>query len=134
MARLLVEAHTVEGAAADVILRLLIAVSVSSVDSGDPVTGLTAQNFRLSPASPGDLIALPRHLAIQAVTEGHWEPERVEPSGCYRLEIGFTSPPFMFHSGQRYAFGIQVRTFAGDAPPQVADRGQTIVELRSEGI
>jgi hypothetical protein len=56
----------------------------------------------------------------------------VEPAGCYQLEIIMT-PVEKFSKGARYIYGIQARTFTDDRPPQVVDRGQTIVELISTG-
>lgn len=125
MARLLVEACTAEWTSGDVVRRLLVGVSVSRVDSGEPVTGLTPENFRL-------VTDRVQGLAVREVTEWRWERDLVEPSGCYQLAIGYTHQQ-SFPQGLRFVFGIQVRTFTDDAPPQVVDLGQTIMELTSLG-
>jgi hypothetical protein len=135
MARLRVEACTAERTVGDVGQRLLVGVSVSVVDSGDPVTGLAVKNFRLAPVSVGgDLVIASRDLTVLAAREGYWEPEGVEPAGCYQLEIGYSSPPLAFRQGNRYVLGIQCRTFTNDVPPLIADLGQTVVELISLGV
>ena len=125
MARLLVEACTAEWTSGDVVRRLLVGVSVARVDSGDPVTALTAENFRLATDRNHGLV-------VREVTEWRWERDLIEPSGCYQLAIGYPHPQ-SFPQGVRFVFGIQVRTFTNDAPPQLVDLGQTIMELTSLG-
>jgi|tagenome__1003787_1003787.scaffolds.fasta_scaffold19449781_1 hypothetical protein len=135
MARLHVEACTAERTAGDVAQRLLVGVSVSVVESGVPVTGLANENFRLTPVSVGgDLVIASRDLAVLAAREGYWEPDGVELAGCYQLEIGYTRPPLAFRQGNRYVLGIQCQTFTNAVPPQVADCGQTVIELISLGV
>jgi hypothetical protein len=128
MARLLVEACTAEWMSGDVVYTLLTGVSVSRVDSGQPVTGLTKANFRVASS-----IGLVDDFQVGAAYEWTWEPSDVEPSGCYAVEISM-APSQKFVKGSRYVFGIQVRTFSAKGPTQVVvDQGQTIVELVSMG-
>jgi hypothetical protein len=104
-----------------------VAVSVSRADDGTSVTGLGISNFRL---------ASPAGWAVDfSVTpfEWKWEAADVEPSGCYVLVVAGTAPFKEFDEGRRYVFGIQVRTFNDARPPQVIDRGQTVVELVAAG-
>lgn len=134
MARLLLEACTLENADPDNIQRLQVSVSVSVADSGEPVTGLAVQNFRVALVSRGDRGGLAgRNLVLLTAEEKHWQPDDVEPSGCYRLEIGYTSLPWTFIPGFHYVIGIEAQTFTNDVPPQVVDRGQTVIELISAG-
>ena len=145
MARLLVEASTAEWTSGDVVRELLVGVSVSRADDGTPVTGLTAENFRVA-AQFGDL----SDFAIDQVRELEWEPTDVEPAGCYQLSIGWQPfadgvvfrgvpptqrPPsgYKLFKGWRYVFGIQARTFDDHKPPRVVDQGQTMVEVISLG-
>jgi hypothetical protein len=83
VARLLVEARTAEWTSGDVVRELLVGVSVSRADDGTPVTGLTADNFRVA-AQLGDL----SDFAIDQVSEWEWEPSAVELAGCYQLSVG----------------------------------------------
>ena len=127
MARLLVEARTAESTSGDAVFRLALGVSVSRVDDGKPVTGLTAENFRLA-----SHIGLVKDFKVTSADEWEWEPGDVEPAGCYALDVMIT-PTEKFSRGARYVFGLQARTFSDDQPPHVLDRGQTIVELVSLG-
>src|SRR5262245_30350459 len=123
MARLIVEACTGEMAlGGDVVYNLLLGVSVSRADDGKPVTGLTAGNFRLASD-----IGVARDFKVLEARELMWEPSDTEPSGCYQIAITMM-PMEKFLKGERYVFGIQVRT-----PLKPVDFGQTIVELISTG-
>jgi hypothetical protein len=140
MARLVLEARTAEWTSGDVVRELLVGVSVSRADDGTPVSGLAAENFRIA-AQFGDL----SDFAIDHVREWKWEPDDVEPAGCYQLAIGWrpfadfggpgTSPPsgMKLIKGRRYVFGVQARTFDEHRPGRVVDQGQTIVEAISVG-
>jgi hypothetical protein len=144
MMRLVVEARPAEWTSGDDVPReLLVGVSVSRVDDGSPVTGLSVGNFRVA-AQFGDL----SDFAVDEVREWRWEPGDAEPVGCYQLSIGWrpfadlqvaghpsTSPPsgFPLMKGWRYVLGIQVRTFDNHSPPRVVDQGQTIVDVISLG-
>ena len=128
MARLNLEARTAEWTRGDLAFTLLVAVSVSRADDGKPVTGLKAENFRLA-SSIGPV----RDFNIGGIAEWKWEPDDAEPSGCYQLQV-LQTPGAKFVKGERYVFGIQVRTFGEGRPPQVIDQGQTIIELISTGI
>jgi hypothetical protein len=95
VARLLEEARTAEWTSGDVVRELLVGVSVSRADDGTPVTGLTAENFRVA-AQLGDL----SDFAIDQVSEWEWEPGDVEPAGCYQLSAGW----------HPFADGVRLRT------------------------
>ncbi len=127
MARLLVEARTSEQTAGDVLQRLELGVSVSRENTGAPVTGLTAGNFRLAELTQGGVV----DFVVVSVFESKWEPDDAQLSGCYSFDIMFT-PPRDFSRTFRYVFGIQARTFTGN-PPRVVDQGQTILDIVSLG-
>src|SRR5215472_3623140 len=89
-----------------------VGVSVSRADDGKPVTGLKAENFRVSFANgPFEDLAV---VLTEPYSEWKWEPADVEPSGCYTVHIA-TTVGNKFLKGARYVFGIQARTF-GLAP------------------
>ena len=127
MARLNVEACTAEWTVGDLVFTLLVAVSVSRADNGVAVSGLKAENFRLA-SSIGPV----KDFNLGATAEWKWEPDDVEPSGCYQLQI-LQTPGAKFVKGERYVFGIQVRTFGKGGPAEVIDQGQTIIQLISTG-
>lgn len=125
MARLVVAAVNAEWTSGDIFDIVLIAVSVSRADDGTPVTGLTRDNFRVA-----STVGTALDATVHQVDERKWEPDDAEPSGCYSLMIrlqGGHTP------GARYVYGVQARTFAEGAPPDVTDEGQTIIELISAG-
>jgi hypothetical protein len=128
MARLLVEAVSSEGGFLDDPWAVGVGVSVSRADDGTPVTGLTKENFRV--ASTEGWVDWAEY-----VNEMKWEPTDAEPSGCYGVGI-YKKPPQGLTLGNRYVFGIQVRTFSQQKgtgtgkrrPPLiVVDQGQTII-------
>lgn len=151
MARLIVEAasdekHDIQTPG------LRVCVSVSRADTGQPVTGLTDKNFRITNINYP--VALPESTPEQAVArdwvvsvlEKTWDPSDKEPSGVYDVRVNF---PFDFHlvvhsftAGETYAFGLQVRTFPSrghgpggqggiNLPGDPVDFGQTVVSLVS---
>lgn len=128
MARLIVEARTGELTGVDVVYRLLLAVSVSRADNGFSVTGLKAKNFRVA-----SFVGLVKDFEVVEAYEQEWEPKDIEPSGCYELHIVYAGDDAgeKFTEGARYHFGVQARTFS--SPGVVVDRGQTVIELISEG-
>jgi hypothetical protein len=128
MPRLRVEAVTREWTSGDAPWTLLLAVSVSRADDGSPVTGLEAMNFRVA-----STIGPVQDFKISAVYEGNWEPGDTEPAGVYSVDV-IMLPVEEFMKGNRYVFGIQVRTFDSGRPPNVVDQGQTIIELISLGV
>lgn len=127
MARLIVEAVTSELTIGDVGMTVLVGATVSRADDGTPVTGLDNKNFRIAMLGIG-----PIYDYEVGVEEAKWETTDIEPSGCYQLSIQQT-PTTNFIPGNRYVFGIQVRTFGPGRPPKVIDQGQTVVELISTG-
>ncbi len=139
MARLVVEACSAEWRRGpDIIGRLLIGVSVSRANDGSPVTGLGTGNFRLAAQFGGGA-----DFAVAQVGEWRWEPDKVDPAGCYLLRIGLRLDFFdqdprpatgdSFTPGEQYTLGIQARTFDNHHPPRVVDQGQTIVRVISLG-
>jgi hypothetical protein len=135
MARLIVEAFSSEPIIGD-ISTLLVGVSVSRADDGKAVTGLKAENFRVSAPT-----GFYEDFKVAEVYEWKWEPADVKPAGCYLVHINMTSVQGLgFFKGQRYVFGIQVQTFdlrsdtlPGRGPRSVIDQGQTVFELISTG-
>jgi hypothetical protein len=138
----MVEARTAEWRApADLVRELLVGISVSRADDGSPVTGLGTENFRV--AAQFSRMA---DFAVDQATEWRWEPDDVELSGCYELQIGWKLYADIFGPGRqppsgdrfvkewRYVLGIQARTFDKHMPPRVVDQGQTLIELISEGV
>jgi len=128
MGRFIVDAVAAETAGSDVVGDVLIYVSVSNADDGKPVTGLTADNFRLSSS-----IGLAIDTKITLCTESKWEPADIDPSGCYELWITRTDKPNQIQKwgkGEYYQFGVQARTFQGKLPVSF---GQTVVDVQSLG-
>jgi hypothetical protein len=135
MARLVVNAVTGEFGSggelgeADIAFTVNVGVSVSRHDDGAPVTGLTTVNFRIADLTTWGSIFDPVPSLME---EAKWEPGDVTASGCCYLHIKNMGGE-KFNRGQRYVFGIQVRTFKRQDPNSVVDQGQTIVELISTG-
>jgi hypothetical protein len=137
MARLIVEAVTAEWKFADLLYELLMYVSVTMPDTGDSVTGLTVNNFRLS--APLGFI---RDFTISRCCENKWETENVESSGCYELFLsqrvlqGSTSEQIperiKWVKGEIYPFGLQVRVF-DTHKAKVIHQGQTVIAIESLG-
>ncbi len=156
MARLIVEALPFDRKSYPA-NRLLACVSVSRADDGQPVTGLTKRNFRVTNLNPlpySDIgYGLDFNDYLLAVTERTWDPADAEASGVYDLEIRVNTahhPPPL--TGDRFedpayvvgiTLGIQVRTFGialgpvgpgglgnpGQFHPKAVDFGQGLVSL-----
>jgi hypothetical protein len=118
MARLLVEAVSSEGGFLDDPWAVGVGVSVSRADDGTPVTGLTKENFRV--ASTEGWVDWAEY-----VNEMKWEPTDAEPSGCYGVGI-YKKPPQGLTLGNRYVFGIQVRTFSQQKRGQGREKGDLL--------
>jgi hypothetical protein len=126
MARLLVEAVRNEpflrnDASGTGALHFYVAVAESA--TGQPVTNLRADNFRVALASK----VTP---AFQVLVEETKWPGNVA-SGFYEVVIASTfAQEVAFEEGQNYAFGIEVRRFRADTP---IDFGQTVVSVMGVG-
>ena len=128
MARLLVEAVPDESKSEQT-PHLEIFVSVSRVDNGMSVTGLTKENFRVSYSRGAGFDPF-----LSEVTEMKWEPNDNAASGCYVLRLR-AGEGHAWEIGKYYSFGI--RAFIpepSDGPiPQrkpPKDAGQTVVNAR----
>ncbi|MES1240427.1 MAG: hypothetical protein ABUT39_02305 [Acidobacteriota bacterium] len=125
MARLIVEAASDEGGV-DEVHEIMLLVSVSRADTGEPVTGLTAENFRVTSSAWGGMDYY--HAVIK---ETKWDKDDIELSGCYLLSVKPYNPNLgKYIKGEHYSFGVQVRTFRGDV---ASDFGQTVIGLESLG-
>jgi hypothetical protein len=123
----------------DVLETLLIGVPVSLADDGAPVTGLTADNFRI--AWPGEW-GKAKDIKVATADEAKWEPGDSTPSGCYQLGLQM-QPPEEFVEGYFYTFGIRVHEYgpmptsglAGSHPlgRPLVGQGQTILYVMSQG-
>lgn len=137
MARLIVEA--VSNESRDGTLGLLkVCVSVSRADDGQPVTGLKANNFRitnigLDSENPPNQEGADYQVLV---AERTWDPGDTEPSGVYDLVVnrnfGGWAVGRGFKNGEILSFGIQVRQ-----PQRGGDFsgfGQTVVSLTSNDV
>ena len=128
MARLLVEAVPDESKS-EATPHLEIFVSVSRVDDGMAVTGLTKDNFRIAFSRGAGF-----DPTLDEVTEMKWEPQDNVASGCYVLRLkADTGHPWEL----RKFFALGIRAFIpepSDGPiPQrkpPKDAGQTVVSAR----
>ena len=127
MARLIVEACSCEPILGHGPGTVFVGVSVSRADDGKGVTGLKAENFRVS--APHELTGFFEPYKVGEVHEWKWEPSDVEV-GCYIVHINKVSG-FDLREAEHYVFGIQARTFGdplfGRRP--VIDQGQTVFDL-----
>ena len=132
MARLLVEAISKESkSSGDIVYKLELYVSVSWADTGEPVTGLTSDNFKV--CYP---YGLAYELFVHGGYESKWEPEDNKLAGCYALEIGakkaLGEPGIKkWTEGEFYSFGIQARL--PDRANKQVHYGQTVVRIQSLG-
>lgn len=140
MGRLIVSAVSNESHSVDVVGRLLVFVSVSRAADGQPVLGLSHENFRVVSAAGLIVDSQPA-----LVSEVEWEAGSGEFSGFYRLSIvpsrssGEESDPApSWVPGENYAFGIQVRVFEaheidGQTVQIPVDFGQVVLQVTSLG-
>ncbi len=140
MGRLIISAVSNESRRVDVVGRLLVFVSVSQAADGQPVSGLSRENFRI--VSAAGLVVDPTPALVSEV---EWEAATGEFSGCYRLSINQSrsggdesgqAPPWI--PGESYAFGIQVRVLEaheidGQTVQIPVDFGQTVLQVTSLG-
>jgi hypothetical protein len=122
MARLAVEAISAERSNDSVPQTLRVFVSVSIADTGEPVTGLDQENFRVT--------YLPNAEAgpVKSVVELMWTNTQ-DWCGCYLLFL---------HGGIKhlvYRVGLQVLVFTppqgGVTTPKPTHQGQTVFEIKS---
>jgi hypothetical protein len=133
MARLLVEAVGNEARSVDVVADILVYVSVSKADTGEPVTGLVKENFRICSS-----IGLAIDPAVSLVSESKWEPDDL--AGCYSLWI-YRGQGGQWAKGEFYAFGIQVnwrqkkrvKRNGKTHTEAILHQGQTVVSVESQG-
>ena len=135
MKKLLVEAVANEFRSVDVVGDILVYVSVSRADTGEPVTGLVKENFRICSS-----IGLAIDPVLVQVSESNWEPDDVDPAGCYSIWI-YRGQGDKWSKGEFYDFGIQVRWTekkkvkkSGKTRTEgIPFQGQTVVRVESLG-
>lgn len=127
MSRLIVDAVSAENTTVDVVGDLLICVSVSDGNTGEPVTGLTATNFRLA----SDIGGVSK-ITISLCTERMWEPTDTALAGVYELWVSCNPPNTIekWIPGEYYQFGVQAHITKGH---KVISVGQTVVNVKSLG-
>lgn len=99
-------------------------VSVSQVETGQPVRKLTAANFRV--ATPSNVSAALKVL----VSETKWPGAEKEHARFYNVTITGNTEALAFDKGVNFAFGIQVRRFRGG---EAVDFGQAVVSVMGAG-
>jgi len=135
MTRLIVEAVANEARSVDVVGDILVYVSVSNADTGEPVTGLLKENFRICSS-----IGLAIDPVVSLVSESKWEPDDVDSAGCYSLWI-YRGQGDKWTKGEFYAFGIQASWFEKKKVKKngkthteaILHQGQTVVSVESRG-
>jgi hypothetical protein len=129
MSRLLVTAVSGESKFLDIVFHLELFVCVVDANTGEPITGLLADHFRL--CSP---VGMVYGSVISACTEATWNPQNTEGAGCYSLNIAVSKDvekqKLEWMEGEFYTFGIQAR-YTDES--QATHIGQTVVRVQSLG-